>query len=97
MDDYISSDYLWAKCSFGLLYLNNSVNFLLYCISGETFKEEFLIMCGCHKRLTAREKVIEQAKKERQERLKEKKTSGKEENEHGIELKENKTSKTNTL
>ena len=53
------------------MYLNNSVNFLLYCIGGETFKEEFLVMCGCHKRLSAREKVIEQAKKDREERLKE--------------------------
>ena len=70
-DEYISAMKLWYVCSQCCIFLNNSVNFLLYCISGETFREEFLVMCGCRKRLTAREKVIEQARKEREERLKE--------------------------
>ena len=64
-DEYISAEYLWVTCSWSLMYLNKSVNFLLYCISGNTFKEEFLVLCGCHRRLTAREKVIEQARKDR--------------------------------
>ena len=89
INDYQSAMELWNQCTSCLLLLNNSINFLLYCISGETFKEEFLVMCGCHKRLTAREKVIEQAKKERQERLKDKKTCEEEKNERIIELKEN--------
>ena len=70
-DAYISALHLWAIISFCLMYLNNSVNFLLYCISGELFREEFLVMCGCLKRLTPRQKVIEQARRKREERLKE--------------------------
>ena len=70
-DDFGSAMQLWYICSLCLMYLNNSVNFLLYCIGGETFREEFL-MCGCHKRMSVREKVIEQATKEREERMNEK-------------------------
>lgn len=70
-DEKKSSKLLWYICSLCFMYLNNSVNFLLYCIGGETFRGEFLIMCGYRKRLNAREKVIEQAKKEREERKKE--------------------------
>lgn len=67
-DEYISGANLRYICSISLMYLNNSVNFFLYCIGGETFKGEFLIMCGCLERMSARDKVIEQAKKERAKR-----------------------------
>lgn len=71
VDEFQSAEYLWSAISFCLMYLNNSLNYLLYCISGKTFKEEFLVMCGCHKRLTGREKVIELANKDHAGKLKE--------------------------
>lgn len=70
-DEQISANHLWYILSVCFMYLNNSVNFLLYCIGGKTFKKEFLVMCGCYKRTSAREKVLEQAKKDHEERLKE--------------------------
>ena len=70
-DQYMAAKWLWYICSICLMYLNHSVNFFLYCIGGETFRVEFLIMCGCHIRLSPREKVIAQAKKERNDKLKE--------------------------
>ena len=30
-------------------YVNNAINFFLYCLGGKTYKEEFLKMIGCFK------------------------------------------------
>ena len=30
-----------------LLNINNSANFLLYCLAGKQFREVFFVMCGC--------------------------------------------------
>ncbi|XP_064609469.1 probable G-protein coupled receptor 139 [Liolophura sinensis] len=37
---------LWWAIVNQLMYLNNSVNFLFYCISGPTFRRELKFMCG---------------------------------------------------
>ena len=71
-DEFYSSHHLWFICTKCLMYINNSVNFLLYCIGGTTFREEFLVMLGCHKRISPKEKVIEQARLNKEKRMKEK-------------------------
>ena len=46
-DEYIAFNRLWYTCTTLLLYVNNSVNFILYCLGGRTYREEFLKMVGC--------------------------------------------------
>ena len=39
-----------AAVTDSFVYINHSINFLLYCISGRRFREEFLAMIGCKKK-----------------------------------------------
>ena len=75
ISEIISSKWLLYNSSLCLLYLNNSVNFFLYCARGENFKERFLVMCGCRKKIDPRQKIIEQALLERNMRLLKKEAS----------------------
>ena len=48
-DAYISAMHLWYMSNLCLGYINNSINFLLYCIGGTRFREEFIDMLNCRK------------------------------------------------
>ena len=47
LDEYTSVMQLWFMISACFLYLNNSINFFLYCISGSHFRKEFYFMLRC--------------------------------------------------
>lgn len=48
VDDFKSADHLLRVISFFLLNMNNSINFVLYCMGGKRFRQVFLNMCGCN-------------------------------------------------
>ena len=41
--------YLWYVISICFMYVNNSINFYLYCLGGPTFRKEFIILMSCFK------------------------------------------------
>ena len=47
-DEYIISRKLWAtSIATYLLFFNHSINFILYCIAGKKFRDEFVSMMSC--------------------------------------------------
>lgn len=46
-DEYHGAMQLWHAISQCLLYINHSVNFFLFCISGKKFRYEFIEMTSC--------------------------------------------------
>ena len=46
-NDYICAYTLWYNCALCSGYINCSINFFLYCLSGRTFRNEFKSMCAC--------------------------------------------------
>ena len=44
---YKAAMYLWYIISISFMYINNSVNFYLYCLGGATFRDEFRAMMSC--------------------------------------------------
>ena len=64
-----SDIYLFQVCANCSILLNNSINFMIYCLGGEKFNKQFQIMCGCQKRVDPRQKVIDAALVERKRRL----------------------------
>lgn len=46
---YIADMYLWYVISICFMYINNSINFYLYCLGGPTFRKEFTAMMSCCK------------------------------------------------
>lgn len=46
-EKYTIDKFIWYELSITLTYVNNSINFLIYCIGGRRFRQEFLVMIGC--------------------------------------------------
>ena len=49
-DAFLSASHLWLVSCGCLGYLNNSVNFVMYCIAGRRFRVEFVCMIMCKKK-----------------------------------------------
>jgi len=46
-DSFLSSKHFWNSLTLLLLCINNSINFVLYCVGGNRFRNEFLSLIGC--------------------------------------------------
>ena len=68
-NDDIAENQLFWVCANTFVLLNNSINFIIYCLAGKTFNKQFQIMCGCQKKEDPRQKVIRAALAERKRRL----------------------------
>ena len=44
---HFAAMYLWYIISISFMYINNSINFYLYCLGGATFRDEFYTMMTC--------------------------------------------------
>ena len=45
---YSAAMYLWYIVSICFMYINNSINFYLYCLAGKTFRDQFMNMMRCN-------------------------------------------------
>ena len=50
--EYVGRMELWYVISVCLMYVNNSINFFLYCMAGKTIRDEFVSMMSCFRGLT---------------------------------------------
>ena len=58
----ISDMKLYWACTIFLMYINHSINFLLYCLGGKTFRHEFYHMIGYRFETVINDRLLEMKK-----------------------------------
>ena len=58
LSEYLCNMMLQYVSTISVLCINYSVNFILYCIGGKRFRNEFLIMIGCNNAVTSKPTML---------------------------------------